>query len=108
MPYLLGTERLKGSHSMSMYHSAELCYLAATYTNLLLAGRSMTLWFKPLPNADRTLRVAPDLLPAGSVRLEEVEVDGKPYRLFDADELTVQLPHSADRLTVRVRIAATR
>ena len=108
MPYLLGTERLKGSHSMSMYHSAELCYLAATYTNLLLAGRSMTLWFKPLPNADRTLRVAPDLLPTGSVRLEEVEVDGKPYRLFDADELTVQLPHSADRLTVRVRIAATR
>src|SRR5207302_7049816 len=25
LPYLLGTERFKGSHSMSMYHSAELC-----------------------------------------------------------------------------------
>ena len=28
MPYLLGTERLKGSHSMAGYHSFELCYLA--------------------------------------------------------------------------------
>jgi mannose/cellobiose epimerase-like protein (N-acyl-D-glucosamine 2-epimerase family) len=36
MPYLLSTERLKGSHSMSGYHSFELCYLAAIYTNLLL------------------------------------------------------------------------
>src|SRR6195256_3236877 len=27
MPYLLGTERFKGSHSMSGYHSTELCYL---------------------------------------------------------------------------------
>jgi mannose/cellobiose epimerase-like protein (N-acyl-D-glucosamine 2-epimerase family) len=38
LPYLQGTERLKGSHSMSMYHSSELCFLAATYTNLP-AGR---------------------------------------------------------------------
>ena len=35
IPYLLGTERLKGSHSMSAYHNTELCYLAAVYTNLL-------------------------------------------------------------------------
>ena len=27
--YLMGTERFKGSHSMSMYHSGELAYLAA-------------------------------------------------------------------------------
>ncbi len=104
MPYLVGTERLKGSHSMSMYHSAELCYLSATYTNLLLQRQPLPLWFKPLPNANRTLRVAPDLLPPGRIRLEEVEVDGKPYEVFDAQTLTIKLPESADRLTVRALV----
>jgi mannose/cellobiose epimerase-like protein (N-acyl-D-glucosamine 2-epimerase family) len=104
VPYLLGTERLKGSHSMSMYHTAELCYLAATYNNLLLGGHPMTLWFAPLPEADRTLRVAPDLLPPGSVRLTEVEVDGKPHEAFDAGALTVDLPTSDTRLMVKVTI----
>jgi hypothetical protein len=104
LPYLLGTERLKGSHSMSMYHSAELCYLAATYTNLLVRKHPLPLWFKPLPNASRTLRVAPDLLPPGRIRLEEVEVDGKPYEVFDAQSLTIQLPESSERLTVRALV----
>ena len=35
MPYLLGTERIKGSHSMSGYHSIELCYLVGGLHNLL-------------------------------------------------------------------------
>jgi hypothetical protein len=104
MPYLLGTERFKGSHSMSMYHTAELCFLAATYTNLLVTGEPLNLWFKPLPNADRTLRVSPDLLPPGSVRLTEVEIDGKPHEVFDSAALTVTLPESDARLTVRVRL----
>src|SRR6201999_1298462 len=34
IPYLRGNERLKGSHSMSMYHAAELCYLATVYERL--------------------------------------------------------------------------
>jgi mannose/cellobiose epimerase-like protein (N-acyl-D-glucosamine 2-epimerase family) len=106
MPYLLGTERLKGSHSMSMYHSAELCYLAATYTNLLITKQPLELWFKPLPNASRTLRVAPDLLPTGRVRLQEVEIDGKPHEIFDSRAMTVTLPESADRLTVRATLVA--
>jgi mannose/cellobiose epimerase-like protein (N-acyl-D-glucosamine 2-epimerase family) len=103
-PYLLGTERLKGSHSMSMYHSAELCYLAAVYTNLLITKQPLHLWFKPLPEASRTLRVAPDLLPAGSIRLSEVEIEGKPYEVFDPTKLIVELPESAERLTVRATI----
>ena len=45
IPYLLGTERLKGSHSMSGYHSFELCYLAAVYTNLLLTKQPMDFYF---------------------------------------------------------------
>ena len=106
-PYLLGTERFKGSHSMSMYHSAELCFLSATYTNLLVADRPLDLWFAPTPTADRTLRVAPDLLPPDSVRIAEVEIDGRPHELFDPDALTVKLPESGDRLTVRVRLQPT-
>jgi mannose/cellobiose epimerase-like protein (N-acyl-D-glucosamine 2-epimerase family) len=102
MPYLLGDERLKGSHSMSMYHSAELCYLAAVYTNLLITRQTLTLWFKPLATANRILRAAPDLLPAGRVELLSVEIDGKPYESFDSSELTVQLPTTDQRLTVQV------
>ncbi|HEX3647216.1 MAG TPA: AGE family epimerase/isomerase [Pseudonocardiaceae bacterium] len=106
LPYLLGTERLKGSHSMSMYHSAELCYLSAVYTNLLITKHPLQLWFKPLPGANRILRVAPDLLPPGRVRLQEVEVDGKPYEVFDPRALTVTLPATSERLTVRATLVA--
>ncbi|MFJ8045102.1 AGE family epimerase/isomerase [Kitasatospora sp. NPDC096147] len=104
LPYLLGTERLKGSHSMSMYHSAELCYLAAVYTNLLNTGQPLNLWFKPRADADRTLRVSPDLLPAGRVELTRVEIEGKEWDRFDAKNLTVELPDSAYALTVKVEL----
>ncbi|WP_415947776.1 AGE family epimerase/isomerase [Streptomyces sp. KLOTTS4A1] len=106
-PYLLGTERLKGSHSMSMYHSAELCYLAAVYNNLLVNGRDMDFHFKPDPSAlpDRVLRVAPDLLPAGSVRISSVEIDGQVHEDFDAAGLTVRLPEAQERVRVKVRMS---
>ncbi|MFJ6676190.1 AGE family epimerase/isomerase [Actinosynnema sp. NPDC091369] len=106
-PYLLGTERLKGSHSMSMYHAAELAYLATVYENLLLADEPLTLWFRPRPDgfADRVLRVAPDALPPGRVRLEWVEVDGRPYSDFDAAAMTVRLPDSESDVTVRAHLA---
>ena len=105
-PYLLGTERLKGSHSMSMYHSAELCYLAAVYNNLLINGREMDFYFKPDPSdlPGRILRVAPDLLPAGSVTIASVEIDGQEYDNFDADDLTVKLPDVSERVRVKVRL----
>ncbi len=106
-PYLLGTERFKGSHSMSMYHSAELCYLAAVYGNLLIQKRPMNFWFKPQPDGfpNRTLRVAPDLLPSGSIRIAEVEIDGSGYDQFDASGLTVSLPETSHSPVVRVQIA---
>ncbi|WP_240167852.1 AGE family epimerase/isomerase [Streptomyces noursei] len=106
LPYLLGTERLKGSHSMCMYHTTELCYLAAVYNNLLIHGQPMDFWFKPDPAGleGGVLRVAPDLLPPGSVRIAEVETDGNPYYDYDANALTVRLPQSADRIKVRVRL----
>ena len=94
VPYLLGTERLKGSHSMSGYHAFELAYLAAVYTNLLLTKQPMDFYFKPQLGGfkDNLLRVLPDLLPPGSVRLEAVWVNGEPYADFDPEALSVRLP----------------
>jgi mannose/cellobiose epimerase-like protein (N-acyl-D-glucosamine 2-epimerase family) len=105
-PYLSGTERYKGSHSMSMYHTAELCYLATVYQRLLLHGEPLTLWFRPRPDGfpDRVLRTAPDALPPGRVRLDWVEIDGKPYSAFDAAAMTVKLPDSASAVTVRAHL----
>jgi mannose/cellobiose epimerase-like protein (N-acyl-D-glucosamine 2-epimerase family)/anti-anti-sigma regulatory factor len=98
IPYLLGTERLKGSHSMSGYHSFELCYLAAVYTNLLLTKQPMDLYFKPQPGGfkDNILRVQPDILPPGSVRLEAVWINGERYADFDAEAMTIRLPVTAE------------
>lgn len=105
-PYALGTERGKGSHSMAGYHSFELAYLAAVYTNLLITNEPMDFYFRPtagnLPN--NILRVAPDLLPAGSVRIGQVWVNGKEHRDFDADALTVRLPADGGTMKVRVRL----
>lgn len=109
LPYLIGTERKKGSHSMAGYHSFELAYLAAIYTNLLLTHEGMDLYFKPLPDGfrDRKLRVAPDMLPPGSMRIESVTVDGAPWTDFDADGLIVNLPRTDKRVAVRVHIVPT-
>jgi mannose/cellobiose epimerase-like protein (N-acyl-D-glucosamine 2-epimerase family) len=104
-PYLQGTERRKGSHAMSMYHKAELAYLAAVYGQLLLGGGPLSLWFRPRPDANRLLRVAPDALPPGRARLEWVEVDGRPHADFDPHAMTVTLPETADHLTVRAHLA---
>ncbi len=104
VPYLMGTERLKGSHSMSGYHSFELCYLAQIYTNLLITQQPLELYFKPVPDGfkDRVLRVAPDILPPGRARLEKVWVDGAPYSAFDAERMSVNLPKTDRRVQVKV------
>jgi mannose/cellobiose epimerase-like protein (N-acyl-D-glucosamine 2-epimerase family) len=106
IPFLMGTERFKGSHSMSGYHAFELCYLAQTYTNLLLSRQPLDLYFKPLPGAfpDNVLRVAPDILPPGRVALGDVWIDGRPYTNFDGKALIVSLPPSEEPLRVKVRL----
>ncbi|MCP5449856.1 MAG: N-acyl-D-glucosamine 2-epimerase [Gammaproteobacteria bacterium] len=106
-PYALGTERGKGSHSMAGYHSFELAYLSAVYTNLLITQEPMDFYFKPIPGgfADNVLRVQPDILPKGSIRISEVWINGHGYDDFDADALTVKLPEEHGEITVRVRIA---
>jgi mannose/cellobiose epimerase-like protein (N-acyl-D-glucosamine 2-epimerase family) len=106
LPYLLGNERFKGSHSMSGYHSTELCYLSAVYTNLLITKQPMDFYFKPMPGGfkDNILRVSPDILLPGSIKIGACEIDGQPYSNFDADNLTVKLPDTKERVKVKVQI----
>jgi mannose/cellobiose epimerase-like protein (N-acyl-D-glucosamine 2-epimerase family) len=106
LPYLLGTERFKGSHSMSCYHSMELCFLSAVYINLLIAKQPMYFHFKPYPNSfpDNILRVSPDILPQGSIYIEECWIDDEPHKDFDPAQLTVKLPPGDARRNVRVKI----
>jgi hypothetical protein len=106
----MGTERLKGSHSMSAYHSIELCFLAAVYQNLLITKQPLDLYFRPQGDGfrERVLRVAPDMLPRDRVRLSAVEIDGKPYDDYDPAALTVQLPRSRAELRVKVRLTPVR
>lgn len=99
LPYLLGTERLKGSHSMSGYHSFELCYLAAVYSNLLINKQPMDFYFRPKVDAfkDNILRVQPDILPPGSVRIEKVWINSVAYDDFDPEKMTIKLPTVQER-----------
>jgi len=110
IPFLAsGNERGKGSHAMSGYHSIELCYLAAVYTNLLINKQPMDFYFKPMPSGfpDNILRVSPDILPPGSIKIAAVEIDGNSYSNFDAEKLTVKLPETKNRVKVKVKIVAT-
>src|SRR3954453_7329254 len=90
-PYLVGTEQFNGIHSMSLYHSTELCCLGVVYANLLIRNQPMDLFFKPKAGAwrDNLLWVAPDILQACSVRLVAVWVNGDSHDGFDPDMLTV-------------------
>ncbi|HEY9695440.1 MAG TPA: AGE family epimerase/isomerase [Oculatellaceae cyanobacterium] len=106
LPFLMGTERFKGSHSMSGYHSMELCYLSATYINLLITKQPMDLYFKPQPGAfkDNILRVSPDILPPGSIKIGACWLNDEKYEDFDADGLTVKLPDTKEQVKVKVQI----
>lgn len=106
IPFLTGTERFKGSHSMSGYHSTELCYLSAVYTNLLITKQPMDFYFKPYPQSfkDNILYVSPDILPQGSIRIGSCEINGEPYSNFDAEKLTVTLPDTKEQVKVKVQI----
>jgi mannose/cellobiose epimerase-like protein (N-acyl-D-glucosamine 2-epimerase family) len=107
LPYLLQEARFKGSHSIGGYHSMELCFFAAVYINLLINKQPMMFYFKPYPDGfpDNLLRVAPDLLPEGSIHIEECWIDNNLYFDFDSIGLTVKLPDSKNRHTVKVKIA---
>ena len=108
LPYLLGTERLKGSHSMSAYHSVELCYLSSVYINMLHTKKPLDLYFKPQPGAfkDNILRVSPDILPKGSVKISKVTVNGMEWNKFDSEALTVEIPAVNEAPKIKVTLEA--
>ena len=87
----------------------ELCFLSAVYVNLLITKQPMFFHFKPYPDSfpNNILRVSPDILPKGSIYIEECWNDGKPHKDFDAQALTVKLPAGGKRKTVRVKISPT-
>jgi len=102
----MGTERFKGSHSMSAYHSTELCFLSTVYIDLLVEKRPLDLYFKPYPDAfaDRKLYVSPDILPPNSVRITACTIDDQPYSDFDSDGLFVNLPTTDAAVRVKVTL----
>ena len=73
---------------------------------MLNTKKPLTLYFKPMVNGfkDNVLRVQPDILPVGSVKLQEVWIDGREWKNFDADKLTIQLPAVEYRPKVKVVI----
>jgi len=110
IPYLsAGNERGKGSHSMSGYHSFELAYLATVYTNLMITKKPMDLYFKPKLGGfeDNILRVQPDILPPGSIRIGGVWLNEQSYDDFDAEKLTINLPSDLDEMKFKVRVVPT-
>ncbi|PSJ46393.1 N-acyl-D-glucosamine 2-epimerase [Zobellella endophytica] len=108
LPYLNGVERQKGSHSMSGYHAFELAYLSEVYSKLLIQREPLDLYFRPVEGGfpDNILRVQPDILPKGKVKISEVWVDGESYQNFDADKLTISLPPERGNIQVKVRLSA--
>lgn len=106
LPYLLGPERSKGSHAMAGYHTFELAYLAAVYTNLLIKNQPMDFYFKPIQGGfkDNILRVSPDILPPDKVRIGEVWINGSKHDDFDPVNLTVKLPTNQPEMRVKVRL----
>lgn len=107
IPYLLGTERFKGSHSMSAYHSTELCFLSTVYIDLMVKKRPLELYFRPNADGfkDRRLYVSPDILPPNSVRIANCAIDGQPYDNYNANALYVNLPDAGHQLSVKVTLA---
>ena len=86
--------------------SFELPYMAAVYNNLLINRKPMDFYFRPTAGVlpGNVLRVAPDVLPAGTVQIGQVWINDKEYAKFDAAALTITLPATGGRLKVRVRL----
>jgi hypothetical protein len=79
------------------------------YINLLHTKQPLELHFKPMVNgfAGNVLRVEPDILPPGSVKISEVWVDNHIWQKFDAEKLTVELPKVDHRPKIKVRLIPT-
>ncbi|MHB8620095.1 MAG: N-acyl-D-glucosamine 2-epimerase, partial [Chloroflexota bacterium] len=84
-------------------------YLSAVYQSLLILNQPLDLYFKPYANGFKRniLRVSPDILPPGSITIQQVWINDQNHSDFDAEALTVKLPRTNDRVRVKVRVVPT-
>ena len=83
--------------------------LATDYLDLdsLFSAEELELRDRVRAFVEQRIRPNIDLLPPGSIRIDSVEIDGKPYDQFDAVALTVKLPEADHAVKVKVRMVPT-
>lgn len=105
IPYLMDSERLKGSHAMSSCHAVELAFMAHIYTNIFFAKKPIEFYFKPYPHGikEGVFHARPELLPMGSIYISKVWINDIPYFNFDPEGLTIQLSNLQERSKIKVQ-----
>jgi mannose/cellobiose epimerase-like protein (N-acyl-D-glucosamine 2-epimerase family) len=103
LPYLKEVRAMKGSHSKSGYHVFELNFLAQLYIRTFVKKVPFRLYFKPCPDRKNdTINVLPDYLPAGSLEMGKVCVNGELYDRVDRDKFQVDLSRGEKEIEVAV------
>jgi mannose/cellobiose epimerase-like protein (N-acyl-D-glucosamine 2-epimerase family) len=102
-PALRGVRALKGSHSMSGYHVFELSFLAQLYIRTFVTKTPFRLYFRPCPTRQNaSINVMPDYLPAGSLQIGRVFVNGEVFERVDRDDFRVHLEETSTEVDVAV------
>lgn len=94
-PYLKGDYRDKGGHSISGYHSFELCFLAHIYIRTYVARQPFRMFFRPDRHCgQQSINVLPDFFPQESLRVRSVTVNGVSRTSIDPTNFRIELaPH---------------
>ncbi len=87
LPYAIGGYQDKGGHSISGYHVFELGFLAHIYLSTYVReSGAFSLKFRPCKTAkQRSINVLPDFLPASSLQISSVLVNGQKKSDADID-----------------------
>lgn len=92
LPFLEGSYRDKGGHSISGYHTFELCYLSHLYISTFVTKRSFSLHFRPDVNCgQRSINVLPDFMEPSSLKVTSITVNGAKRSTVDPDNFRLEL-----------------
>eukprot|EP00899_Mesostigma_viride_P002191 jgi/Mesvir1/11973/Mv00292-RA.1 len=94
LPFLVGSYRQKGGHSISGYHAFELCFLADIYTKCYVTKENLCMYFKPTddPRAGQTaINVLPDFIEPGTLKIVRININGTDRPIHDPYSMVVQL-----------------
>eukprot|EP00898_Chlorokybus_atmophyticus_P007160 jgi/Chlat1/7445/Chrsp6S07456 len=97
LPFLVGSYRRKGGHSISGYHAFELCFLADIYTKCYVSKANLCMYFKPTedPRAGQlAINVMPDFVEPGTLKIVRVNVNGEDRQVKDPFRMSVDLLQS--------------